>query len=166
MKGNKKPKTFRVQNRLVRGPFVSTTGAISQQITLTPTNIVNTTLASGYQVLYEEARIWRVQVKLFNSGAYVVGGFQVVYLDREPGDPIVPNIGTASTEPESSMGFFNEKISVTWVPRSPLEKEYQQLTAWSAPASINVLAASNLVTDAFSIYMEIISDWEYRGRDF
>jgi hypothetical protein len=158
--------TYIFQNVLLRGAFSPTAGVLSQQITMSLSNIINTTLSGGYQVLFEEVRPLRIRARLINSSAFVVGGIQCLYIDRDPADAIVPNLGTASTEPESVIVPFHKDAVIEWTPRDPLEREYQLITAYAALSSFNVICASTLTTDVYSAYVLIESELEFRGRDF
>lgn len=158
--------TYRFTEKLLRGAFGSTAGVVSQQLTMSLSNMINTTLSGGYQVLFEEVRPLKIRARLMCSAAYVVGGMMALYIDRDPADPIVPNLGTASTEPECVIGGFHKELVLEWIPRDPLEREYQLITAFSALSSFNFICASTLTTDVYSMYIEFETELEYRGRDF
>lgn len=158
--------TYRFTEKLLRGAFAPVAGVVSQQLTMSLSNMINTTLSGGYQVLFEEVRPLKIRARLICSSAYVVGGVMCLYIDRDPADAIVPNLGTASTEPECVIGAFHKELVLEWVPRDPLEREYQLITAFSALSSFNFICASTQTTDVYSMYCEFETELEYRGRDF
>ena len=163
---SKKRKTLKVKERLVRGGFASAAGVISQQISLTPANLLNATVTAGYQAIFEEARLLKATFKLTVDQAYCAGGVHVFYIDRDPADAIVLNIGSAFVEQESVFGNFTRDLRLVWTPRDPQDREYQLWTAFSAPATINYLAAAVTTATAFNAYIEVLTEWEFRGRDF
>ncbi len=158
--------TYLLSSTLIRGAFPDTSGALSQQITMTLGNIINSSLVTAYTTLFEEVRLLKVVCTVVNTGAMQFGGMQILYIDRDPADAIVANIGAASTEEENVYGSFHDKLRLVWVPRDPLEREYQLVSSFSAPASFNILAAATSSTDGFSAYLhfDVLAEW--RGRDF
>jgi hypothetical protein len=158
--------TFVITTKLIRGAFADTSGLGSQQITLALSDIIQTDLLAAYQELFEEVRLLKVTCKVINSGAYQFGGLQYLYIDRNPADAIVTNVGVASTEPESVFGGFHDKLTLVWVPRDPLEREYQLIASYTALASFNWLAAATSSTDGFSGYLHFTVEAEWRGRNF
>lgn len=158
--------TFIITDKLTRGPFTAITGSMAQQITLTLSNIINASLLTAYTTLFEECRILRVEARVINTGAYQFGGYHALYIDRDPADAIVANTGAASCEPESLYGHYVDKLPLVWLPRDPLEREYQLVPSFSAVASFNYLANSTSSTDNFLAYIHFTSVIEWRGRDF
>jgi len=121
---------------------ISTTGAgvMSWTVSQAPAFLMAAGRFAAFQALFNEWKFTRVDYKFTPAYSGTVGGQVCFYIDRDIAEAIDASVSAAKIRPESSSGTIDKVHRISWVPREPLDHEFQALNPGNQPtATLNRL---------------------------
>jgi hypothetical protein len=136
-------------------------------------NLIHNTRRTGFEGLFDEARVNWVRIDILSHCPSNVGGFHGVYLERETGEAIVGDYNAIPRQQETSYGDLKEDLVLYWRPKEPTDREFQPLSNWvsvctihylTGPAYLGATTAQYLPDDFELAQIIFTSSITFRGR--
>lgn len=139
-------------------------GAISQQILLRPSSLLLAARLTGYQAIFDEARLDSVTIKATPNNGANAPGMISTYIERDPVGAIVATAILAADQRESVSASAYQPWKLTWAPQEPADLEFNLLNpGTTALGSFNMVGtAFGATVNAYTV--TIVSQWTMRGR--
>jgi len=113
---------------------ISTTaaGTMSWSLTVAPDFVMSAARFAAFKALFNEWKFTRVDFRFVPVNGGTVGGQVLFYIDRDTAEPIDGSLSLAKIRPESVSGPINRTMRLSWVPREPLDNEFQAMDPGTA----------------------------------
>ncbi len=102
-------------------------GVLSQTVGIDPVSLLLAARLTGYRALADEVRIDLVSMTLDPIHGTSSSGRAVMYIERDPTAAIVGTVDLASDQRERVIGSVRDRLSLTWRPQEPTDREFNLL---------------------------------------